>query len=107
MNRQIAFDLSISEVTIKFHRSNAMRKMQAISVGELIRAWKHYQPTFARCFHLSIGDRLAGAHFSQIYRRRPSVPPNRRPSACSKLHSSRLLTTTKPCARQWPSSCMF
>ena len=34
------FDLGISEVTVKLHRANAMRKMQAASIGELIRAWE-------------------------------------------------------------------
>lgn len=40
LNKQIAFDLGISEVTVKLHRSNVMRKMQAVSVGGLIRAWE-------------------------------------------------------------------
>ena len=40
LNKQIAFDLGISEVTVKLHRSNVMRKMQAASIGELIRAWE-------------------------------------------------------------------
>jgi FixJ family two-component response regulator len=40
LNKQIAFDLGISEITVKLHRSNVMRKMQAASVGELIRAWE-------------------------------------------------------------------
>jgi FixJ family two-component response regulator len=40
LNKQIAFDLGISEVTVKLHRSNVMRKMDAKSVGELIRAWE-------------------------------------------------------------------
>lgn len=39
-NKQIAFDLSISEVTVKLHRGNAMRKMEVSSVGALIRAWE-------------------------------------------------------------------
>ncbi|KGM33726.1 response regulator transcription factor [Inquilinus limosus] len=39
-NKQIAFDLGISEVTVKLHRSNVMRKMHATSVGEVIRAWE-------------------------------------------------------------------
>jgi len=39
LNKQIAFDLSISEVTVKLHRSNAMRKMGISSIGELVRAW--------------------------------------------------------------------
>jgi FixJ family two-component response regulator len=40
LNKQIAFDLGISEVTVKLHRSNVMRKMQAGSIGELIRSWE-------------------------------------------------------------------
>src|SRR5207244_318847 len=40
VNKQIAFDLGISVVTVKLHRGNVMRKMQAASVGELIRAWE-------------------------------------------------------------------
>jgi FixJ family two-component response regulator len=39
VNKQIAFELGISEVTVKLHRSNVMRKMGTVSVGELIRAW--------------------------------------------------------------------
>jgi FixJ family two-component response regulator len=40
LNKQIAFDLGISAVTVKLHRANAMRKMGAGSIGELIRAWE-------------------------------------------------------------------
>jgi FixJ family two-component response regulator len=40
LNKQIAYDLSISEVTVKLHRSNVMRKMQLRCVGELVRAWE-------------------------------------------------------------------
>ena len=40
LNKQIAFDLGISEVTVKLHRSNVMRKMEAASIGKLIRAWE-------------------------------------------------------------------
>ncbi len=39
-NKQIAFDLGISDVTVKLHRSNAMRKMEVGSVGELVRVWE-------------------------------------------------------------------
>ncbi|MET0745595.1 MAG: response regulator transcription factor [Microvirga sp.] len=39
LNKQVAFDLGISEVTVKLHRSNVMRKMQVASVGGLVRAW--------------------------------------------------------------------
>lgn len=37
MNKQIAFDLGISEVTVKLHRGNVMRKMAARSVADLVR----------------------------------------------------------------------
>ena len=40
VNKQIAFDLGISEATVKLHRGNLMRKMEANSVGALIRAWE-------------------------------------------------------------------
>jgi FixJ family two-component response regulator len=37
MNKQIASEIGISEVTVKFHRGNLMRKMGAKSVAELVR----------------------------------------------------------------------
>jgi FixJ family two-component response regulator len=40
LNKQIAFELGISEITVKLHRGNVMRKMQAGSVGDLIRVWE-------------------------------------------------------------------
>ena len=40
LNKQIAFDLGISEITVKLHRGNVMRKMQLASVGELVRVWE-------------------------------------------------------------------
>ncbi|KAB0268552.1 response regulator transcription factor [Microvirga brassicacearum] len=40
LNKQIAFDLGIKEITVKLHRGNVMRKMQSASIGELIRAWE-------------------------------------------------------------------
>jgi FixJ family two-component response regulator len=40
LNKQIAFDLGITETTVKLHRGNVMRKMQATSARELIRAWE-------------------------------------------------------------------
>ncbi len=40
VNKQVAFDLGISEATVKLHRANVMRKMQATSISELIRIWE-------------------------------------------------------------------
>ena len=45
INKQIAFALGISEVTVKLHRGNVMRKMQVASIGELVRAWEALPPT--------------------------------------------------------------
>jgi FixJ family two-component response regulator len=45
LNKQIAFDLGISVVTVKLHRGNAMRKMGAASIGDLIRAWQTLPPS--------------------------------------------------------------
>jgi len=37
LNKQIAHDIGISESTVKVHRTNLMRKMQAGSLAELVR----------------------------------------------------------------------
>ncbi|MBD9449358.1 MULTISPECIES: response regulator [unclassified Rhizobium] len=37
MNKQIAFELGISEMTVKLHRMSVMRKMQARSLADLVR----------------------------------------------------------------------
>ncbi len=37
VNKQTAFKLGVSEVTVKIHRGNMMRKMGARSVPELVR----------------------------------------------------------------------
>jgi FixJ family two-component response regulator len=39
-NKQIAFDLGISEITVKLHRGNFMRKLKLASMGELVRLWE-------------------------------------------------------------------
>ena len=36
MNKQIAYELDITEVTVKLHRSSMMRKMQARSLPDLV-----------------------------------------------------------------------
>jgi FixJ family two-component response regulator len=36
-NKEVAVELGTSEVTVKVHRGNLMRKMQAISFADLLR----------------------------------------------------------------------
>ncbi|MCF3935354.1 response regulator transcription factor [Acuticoccus sp. M5D2P5] len=44
LNKQIAFDLGISEVTVKLHRGNGMRKLELPSLAALIRLWETLPP---------------------------------------------------------------
>ena len=37
MNKQIAWDLELSEITIKIHRGNAMRKMGAKTLADFVK----------------------------------------------------------------------
>ena len=37
MNKQIAFELSLSEITVKIHRASAIRKMNARTLADLVR----------------------------------------------------------------------
>jgi len=39
MNKQIAAKLGITQITVKVHRANVMRKMGARSLAELVRLW--------------------------------------------------------------------
>jgi FixJ family two-component response regulator len=37
MNKQVAFDLGLSEITVKTHRGTMMRKMNARTLPDLVR----------------------------------------------------------------------
>ncbi len=37
LNKQVAWDLGLSEVTVKVHRGSAMRKMGARTLADLVR----------------------------------------------------------------------
>lgn len=41
LNKQIAYELGVTEVTIKLHRGSVMKKMEVGSVAELVRMWDH------------------------------------------------------------------
>jgi FixJ family two-component response regulator len=45
MNKQVAGDLGISEITVKIHRGSAMRKMRARSLPDLVRIAEIIRPT--------------------------------------------------------------
>lgn len=48
MNKQIAWQLGISEITVKVHRGNATRKMGARSLADLVRMLDTLQPAKGR-----------------------------------------------------------
>lgn len=48
LNKQIAFELGISEVTVKIHRGQVMHKMGASSVPELVRMAEELEPMMAQ-----------------------------------------------------------
>jgi FixJ family two-component response regulator len=45
LNKQIAADLGVSEITVKVHRGQAMRKMRASSLPDLARMADQLQLT--------------------------------------------------------------
>lgn len=52
MNKQIAGDLGVSEITIKLHRGHVMRKMRAKSLADLVR--------MAEVLGIRRGERMPG-----------------------------------------------
>ncbi|MER8898371.1 LuxR C-terminal-related transcriptional regulator [Mesorhizobium sp. M0676] len=56
LNKQIGFELGISEITVKAHRGKVMRKMMARSLPELVNMWAKLRPPSRRQFYM---DRAA------------------------------------------------
>jgi len=48
LNKQIAYDIGISEITVKVHRGQVMRKMNAASLPDLARMADKLDPTAAK-----------------------------------------------------------
>ena len=79
LNKQIAADLGVSEVTVKVHRANAMRKLRVKSVAELVRLCRFHghrdpgksklKPTQLRCGPIDAASRILPAD-----RARPRFP---------------------------------
>jgi FixJ family two-component response regulator len=44
LNKQIAGELELSEITVKVHRGNVMRKMKAATLPDLVRIWDKLTP---------------------------------------------------------------
>ena len=61
LNKQIAADLGLSEVTVKVHRANAMRKMRATSLAHLIKMLEQVEQCDMTSRVVKISDGLKSA----------------------------------------------
>lgn len=68
LNKQIAADLGVSEVTVKVHRATAMRKLRAKSVAELVRIAVQAEPLALLPREAHKGEQLQGESLDAIYR---------------------------------------
>jgi FixJ family two-component response regulator len=48
LNKQVGFELGISEITVKAHRGKAMRKMEADSLADLVTMAASLRAALAR-----------------------------------------------------------
>jgi len=54
LNKQIAADMGLSEVTVKVHRASAMRKMRATTLPQLIRMLDQFETATAHGRHRNL-----------------------------------------------------
>ena len=68
LNKQIAAELGLSEVTVKVHRASAMRKMCATSLAHLIKMLEHFDTatTQGRQLGEDLGHRVMARQTYQI-----------------------------------------
>lgn len=94
MNKQVGFDLGISEITVKVHRGNVMRKMRAKCLIELVDMAANLRATGRDADQLddqAPRDRRT-AHHAQGMRR--AEPP-------SHGHDAHISSGTRPLERHW------
>jgi FixJ family two-component response regulator len=60
MNKQVAGELGLSEITVKIHRGHIMRKMGARSLADLVRMAEALGVRRNKSEHSSGGPRAAG-----------------------------------------------